>query len=302
MPDFCQAQAEALGVDLTDSVSMRAFQRESVARFYDDFRSQINAYADRRIPLSCNNYRAVWNVFPYYLFDFGMAELPEADAIPDTIYHRLSVARALGKAQILTFVSEDIHLSRRVIATAYALGAHVLVPWDVYLKSTPEGSIRYFGRPEEFADLYGFVRAIRESLDGYEEAAAAGFNVAMRNGACPVAVLSPHSGKHVVVRAKPGKYDAPVVVHVVDWSGRGDSTVVRIDRRRLPGQGPLRATLLVPAPYTEEIHREAERRSDYWQLARTVEIATRTAGDDTECTLPPLSPWGLLLLNTSKGR
>ena len=37
------------------------------------------------------------------------------------------------------------------------------------------------GKPEEYADLYGFVRANAEYLDGYEEAAVAGPGLTRRS-------------------------------------------------------------------------------------------------------------------------
>jgi hypothetical protein len=296
---WCRKKAARAGVDLTDSVAMRAFQRESVARFYEDFRRQIDEEAGRKVPLSCNNYRAVWDVFPYDLFDFGMAELPESDATPETIYHRLSATRRRGKAQILTFVSEDIQLTRCVIATAYALGSHVLVPWDVYLKSTPEGSVRYFGRPEDFADLYGFVRACAEFLDGYEEAAVGSLTALAEGSVCPVVVESRSGRICAALRAKPGSPHAAVAVHVVDWSGDGDSALVRIDRGSLPMREPVRAALLVPPRYVAETHREAESSGAYQSLKHEVAVAVRRVGNDLECSLPPLSPWGILLLKGS---
>jgi len=296
---WCREKATRAGVDLTDSVEMRAFQRESVAHFYEDFRSQIDEVAGRMVPLSCNNYRAVWDVFPYDLFDFGMAELPESDATPKTIYQRLSATRRRGKAQILTFVSEDVQLTRCVIATAYALGSHVLVPWDVYLKSTPEGSVRYFGSPEDCADLYGFVRSCGEFLDGYEEAAVGGLTGLTEESDCPVVVESRSGRVFAALRAKAGSPHSPVAVHVVDWSGDGTSTIIRIDRGLLPTQEPVRATLLVPPRYDAETHREAESISSYRRLKHEVSVAVRRVGRDLECSLPPLSPWGILLLKGS---
>jgi hypothetical protein len=228
-----------------------------------------------------------------------MAELPESDATPETIYHRLSATRRRGKAQILTFVSEDIQLTRCVIATAYALGSHVLVPWDVYLKSTPEGSVRYFGRPEDFADLYGFVRACAEFLDGYEEAAVGSLTALTEESVCPVVVESRSGRIFAALRAKPGSPHAAVAVHVVDWSGDGDSALVRIDRGSLPMREPVRAALLVPPRYVAETHREAESSGAYQSLKHEVAVAVRRVGNDLECSLPPLSPWGILLLKGS---
>jgi len=298
---WCHEEAAVKGLDLSDSLTMRAFQRASVARFYEDFRHQIDEYAGRRVPLSCNNYRAVWDVFPYAMFDFGMAELPEAEATPETIFDRLSVSRRLGKAQILTFVSENVDLTRRVIATAYALGSHVLVPWDVYLKSTTEGSVRYFGRPEDLADLYGFVRASGDFLDGYEEAAVAGLHDVAIGTPPPVTVHSTGGDILAVVRAKPGRPTAAVVVHVIDWTGGGDSAVIRLDRGYLLMEGQVRATLLAPPPYAAGSHASAQKSGEYSQLARRVEVAVRLTASHLECHIPPISPWGILLLTASGG-
>ena len=117
----------------------------------------LDKHAGRHIPVSCNNYTGRWT-FPYEMFDFGVAELPHREAQTTLIREKLIDARKRGKAQIFTYVSTDICETRRVIATCYANGGHLIVPWDVYLKYTPEGSDRYFGKPEEYSDLYGFVR------------------------------------------------------------------------------------------------------------------------------------------------
>ena len=54
-------------------------------------------------------------------------------------------------------------LIRTSIAFSYALGAQMMVPWDIYLP-TPHAA-RYYGLASQYGDLYAFVRAHAELLD-----------------------------------------------------------------------------------------------------------------------------------------
>ena len=49
----CREKAAARGIDLTDSLAMREFQRASVTEFYEDVRRALDRYAGRRVPMSC---------------------------------------------------------------------------------------------------------------------------------------------------------------------------------------------------------------------------------------------------------
>lgn len=256
----------------------RDFLQASVARFYQDIRGQIDAYAGRHVPFSSNNYAGRWT-FPYDHFDFGVAEIPHRDLGPALMYERFKEARDRGKAQVFTLVSEDVALTRRVIATAYATGGHLLVPWDVYLGSTPEGSRRYYGKPEDYADLYRFVRGHADLFDGYEDAAfVLPGRADTRYPERPPVQLDGAGTACAFVRAIPGQPDAPVALHLVDWSDTPEDRTVRIDPTQFGSGGALQVQCLRPG-------------------AEPVDLVPMVLDGPFAVEVPPLSPWGILRLD-----
>lgn len=215
----CRAVAAAEGTDL--GRDMAAFQRRSVTRFYADVRQALDQAAGRRVSLGCNNYRgsADW---PAGLFDFGIAELPAGLAEPGHIATVLAAAEARGFPQAFTLVSEDVARNRQAAAWCYAQGGHMVVPWDVYLRSTPTGSDRFFARPEDVAPLFRMARALGALLDE-----------ARRGGPAEGAVRDPPPGLHWALRAPAdGRF---AVLHLVPW-GQVAPLALRLDPERLPHQ------------------------------------------------------------------
>ncbi|HMP75732.1 MAG TPA: FN3 associated domain-containing protein [Kiritimatiellia bacterium] len=286
----CQDKARAAGVDL--EADMKAFQRQSVSEFYRDMHTELRAYAKRPISFSANNYdgRSLGE-FPHDPFDFGIAELPAKSAQPETIYNRILDARRLGKAQIFTLVSEDEHLTRQVIATTYAAGGHLIAPWDVFNPGKP----RIYAEPEQYADLFGFARGIARWLDGYEDGVMPlSGPQPFPDAGLPVRVAGKKgTDVHAFVRAIPGDTNAPVVVHLVDWSENPHPTSLSIDPIRFFGNQPVLYRLLTPAPYDEQAHSTAEKLKDYNPLVQETILGS---GVRDTIELPALKPWGVLVV------
>lgn len=295
---YCQEKAGRLNIDLNDIEQMKQFQAESVKAFFKEIRKQVDEYAGRHVPFSCNNYKAEWTRFPYNQFEIGMAEVPEEEARPDLIYNKILHTREMGKSQLLAFVSEDQELTRKMIATAYACGSHLIVPWDVYLKSTPEGSIRFFGKPGQFADLYGFVRANSAYLDGFEDAAVAGNG--LRDDRYledfPIAIEEGGDSIYAFIRAIPEEDETPVVIHLVDWSKAPKQFRIILTNKRYFHGMPITARLNVPAEYREAMHRQAENRNDYSGLNKVIDVVIIPEKDHFVIEIPELNPWGILIL------
>jgi hypothetical protein len=144
--------------------------RTAVA-FFKDVHARFEKAVGKKVLLSCNMRRG----FPYggrepvnRLFDFGMAEFYRQDLKPLLIIEAARDAERRGKTMIYT---GGAHMSkpeiRVAIAGSYANGVCYIVPWDQF---TGVGKPRLFGKPEDYADLYGFVRAVSHHLDGYEAA------------------------------------------------------------------------------------------------------------------------------------
>ena len=69
------------------------------------------------------------------------------------------------------------------IASLYALGGQVVVPWDVYDGNDAQGKgKRFFGAPDDYADLYAFVRAHPALFDNLESTPVVGVVVPVDKG------------------------------------------------------------------------------------------------------------------------
>jgi hypothetical protein len=145
--------------------------RTAVA-FFKDVHARLEKQIGKKVPFSCNMKLG----FAYggrepvnRLFDFGMAEFYRQYLNPTAIAEASRDAERRGKTIIYTggapLSNGEI---RCAIAGCYANGVNYIVPWDQF---TGIGRPRLFSKPEDFADLYGFVRAVATHLDGYERAA-----------------------------------------------------------------------------------------------------------------------------------
>ena len=157
---------------------------------------------------------------------------------------------------------------------------------------------RYFGTPEQYADLYGFIRAGAEYLDGYEDAAVAGKTIKDdRYGPTPPVSVRGGSGDvWAFVRARPGQSEAPVVVHLIDW-GEPKPPVIALRSASFFGTRELTARLLVPPEYDRAAHDKAEETRDYSALAKAIDLKSRAEDGLTLVEIPPLEPWGILVIS-----
>ena len=272
--------------------TFEGFQKMSVTKFYADMRAGFDKVAGRRVAMSSNNYTGRWNAFPYDLFDFGMAELPTPS--PEKFLSDMRNCLRLGKTQVYTLVLDDVAQMRRSIAMAYAVGHQVIVPWDVYMGTNIP---RYFGKPELFADLYGFTRAVAKYLDDYEYAGAFGPGV-QDDGygdTPPIAIR----GERVygILRAIPGGKDKPVAVQLVDWSEKPRAFSLVVNSGAFFGGQPIKATLLVPVAYNKDLHAAAEKSRNFESLYRKLPLGE---GYKSTFEIPALAPWGIVVLEPAR--
>jgi hypothetical protein len=109
------------------------------------------------------------------LVDYLVGETPVSGAKEeDDLVYMLKLANALNLPQVVSPYPKDgpvnVAATRRTIALSYALGHRMLVPWDVW---AGPGQPRWFGTVAEYGDLFDFVRAHAQWLDGYREYAEA---------------------------------------------------------------------------------------------------------------------------------
>ena len=283
----------------------QAYQTQCTIEFHQWNRRQLNEYAGRSMAYSCNN-----GVHGFEdeaaVFDYGLGELWYRDARPRHIYDAATEAASLGKMQMLTMPKPYFHegtpewerLTRQSIAMAYSCGSNTLLPFDVYLPIP--SLIRYYGTPEQYGDLSGFVRGMTDYLDGHEQAYAGGRTIsdAQWNGMSPpVRVDADRREMVAVVRVQPGETDR-AVIHLVDWSREPKPFRLTIDPTRFYGATrKVRWRLLVPAVYDQAAHKRAETSGDYSQL---VAEAASGEGMVNELSLPALHPWGVLVLEPTE--
>lgn len=290
---WCRQKAVAAGTTPTE------IQEASVRAFHLQMKRWADSLAGRHVPFSCNNFRGDWKLFPHALFDFGLAEVPVRRANPEYIYSAIRTAHRLGKGQVFSFVAEKTWLVQKVIATVYACGGNALVPWDVW---QGPGKARYFGRPAEFAPLFGFVKAMHPWLEGYEDACYAStqddprwFDPARQ----PVSFPRYEGHIHVWLRARPQQTHAPVVAHVVDWDLPADTIRVLLDPKRFfPARHIGRIACYSPAPYDLQKHQSARLSDDYSEL-KTPCTCRRHLLPDGRILLeiPPLDwHWAMLII------
>ena len=195
------------------------FQLEATVAFHERTRRAADKRAGRHIVFSCNNGVRRWTAIERS-FEWTTGELNCPDANPAFILEAVQRAESLGKRQVITMpkTADREHmdplrlLTRETIAMAYACGTQCLVPWDVFM---PGNGPRYFGTPEQYADLLGFVRATATYLDDHDYVEAGGFG--FDPGPETQSFLKVEGGGRLcgVARRRPGDPTAPVVVHLI---------------------------------------------------------------------------------------
>ncbi|MCC5806284.1 MAG: hypothetical protein JJU00_08135 [Opitutales bacterium] len=242
---------------------------DGVVNFYQRLRAALNDHAGRPVPFSCNNTsRQQWT--PAHLqFDWAMSELMFQTANAEHLYDRYRAGLGHGKVQVISTpkpIGEvDDHeafreLNRKVIAQAYALGGLCKAPWDLFLQ-TVDGRGRYFGEAADYADLYGFVRAMAPYMEDFEEAAAYGEGIPDAHGweTHPLRVEGSDE-VYAFLRVRPRDTGSPVVIHVVNWGGADEEADILVRAAAVQwAEDNMIARLLRPAPYDERLHRLADR-------------------------------------------
>jgi len=212
--------------------------------------------------------------------DFAVTELQPSGGQfgigdPWNLYRKVRLSRELGKALVVTLGSHDVVENKTMIALTYAMGAHMICPFAVFMKDKP----RKFDDPAIYADVYDFVyRWGNTVLAGYEEAFALGNGIThplTRSGAAPLRLEDPADSVYAFVRAKPAQPDAPAVIHLVNWNKAAHSKLALTlePDHFFPARG-LKLTLLRPG-------HEPQVLSDGWQAR--VEV-------------PSPEPWALLIV------
>lgn len=309
------------------------YQHYVTLQFMARTRKALNEQAGFDVAMSCNNgvhdYDEIMQQFAWF---FG--ELRRSQTTPAFLYRAATKAASLDKLQIITMPKKGAHNTyddpggwerhtRRTIATSYAVGGICMVPWDVYMPDTfsedgeRSSTPRYFGTAEDYADLFGFIRANPELFDGYEDGAAIGPGLfETRWGRRLPVVVEKGEEVYAFVRAKPHDEEAPVVLHLIDWRDRPRPFRLRVRRAAFFGSSPLNVKLCTPAPFDAAQHAGAEAAAQrlrkasgprepfgpaqaeaYAPLSQTRQLQTEADGDHLVVRIPALTPWGLVVVS-----
>jgi hypothetical protein len=294
----CEAAFESYKKERGASADYEQFQKDSVVAFHREMHRALDEYAGRHVPISHNNLIGFRGNLDWTTpaFDFVDAETDRKSVHPAQLYRMVAGAR--GMPLIFQFRETSVADNRRTLAAMYANGALMMMPWDIYL---PDDAPRYFGKPEEYADLSGFIRANARYLDGYEDAATAGPGIveARYKGGPPLAVEGGSGEAFAFARARPGESDAPAVIHLVEWAADARPFALRLRRAPFSGDRPLSLTLWVPSPYDPDLHRKAQDSGVFSAMTAEAPAETSTDGESTIVRVPALHPWGILVIRTA---
>lgn len=309
--DYCRAQnlptGDAFRLAKANVLRsyFRQFQVDSSVAFNQWWRQELNRQAGRPIAISCNNGASRWT--PIELsFDYCIGELRRDHATPAHLHEVMQTARSHGRTQSVTMPLDGkdepespgwVAVTRRTISTMYALGGHIEMPWDTYLP-TPDGR-RYFGKPENYADLTAFIRGIAPHLDGHSQAFAGGCDVIDPNWQDrPPVRLSTDEAVFVTIRTRPGDDEAPLVMHIVDWRDEPKEVDITLNQASFFLGSPVTARLLQPIRSVDpEVHAAAFQSGDYSSLVQTKPV---TIAPDGHLTLPPVRPWGVVVFEKAR--
>jgi hypothetical protein len=159
-----------------------AYIRSTVDQHYARIRHAANAGRTRPVPFSINlltltapdEASVLFHLVPYA--DYSMPEVNITDYA--TVVSMGATARALRLGWAPSILPLSLSENRAAIANLYAMGGQPLVPWDVYNGNDDKGMPnRYFGKPQEYGDLYRFVRSNADLFNGKELAAEVGIVV-----------------------------------------------------------------------------------------------------------------------------
>jgi hypothetical protein len=164
-----------------------AYTRHTVLQWHRQMRTQAAKLAGRPVPWSMNLgglYEPLAsNAFFFLapLADYSMAETQIKDWPLQVM--QAATARALGMGFVPSIKPLSLAENRTGIASLYALGGQVVVPWDVYDGNDAQGKgKRFFGSPDDYADLYAFVRAHPALFDKLEATPLVGVVVPVDKG------------------------------------------------------------------------------------------------------------------------
>ena len=155
----------------------RAYLLETVRDYYIDLRAALSQTTGRRFPLSMNlslfgpdekrDGFTLTSVADYVLVETKIDSY-------DLLTLQAATYRALALGYVPSIQPINLAQNRWAIASLYSLGAQPLVPWDVFVVNDEQSPGRFFGNPQDYADIFQFVRRNKSIFDNFERLVAVG--------------------------------------------------------------------------------------------------------------------------------
>lgn len=145
--------------------------REAVRDYYNWLEQEILYWFGRSVPMSFNkswqtefpNNSSYTEIVPY--FDVSMSEVDLHHLYPESLFKGIHLVNNLSHNMTTIGVLRDTSTlrNRRFISTFYALGAHPVVPFDVFIAS---GAPRFDGYAPRFTPYFQLVQDNASLFDG----------------------------------------------------------------------------------------------------------------------------------------
>lgn len=140
----------------------REFSNLKTLEYLQIMKSTAKEAAGTYVPLSGNVAFYTENYPLYQVLDFITSEWVNDRKTPKGFVEMMKFSERMGKQLVGTPATDSVPLLRTMFASSYALGIHMLLPYDVYTGGTPT----HFTAPtEEFRYMADFVRDTADDLN-----------------------------------------------------------------------------------------------------------------------------------------
>lgn len=224
---------------LNDPTTKNAESAPKLEKMFSDFQHEIMQHYFVRLKtklqesgtvLSFNNSGRFFDGL-YSLADWWIGELSSEHGTFLKLAQTADRVREMGKIQMLTMplksqLKEDAAWRlqiRRCIATCFALGMPMQVPWDTYipLPSAP----RFFGSPRDYCDLYGFISSHKYLFDAQQYVGIAYQGKPLEKSSKVLMTLAAANNIYCVVTILEGS----VLVHLLNWDDDTGDVSIELD-------------------------------------------------------------------------
>lgn len=133
----------------------RDFSAVKGAEFLSRVKSVASTKARKSVPLSANISVPEKDTELYQAVDFVMKQVGATEETPYGLASLAAVSQRTGKPFVISPSTGDTNVVRAMFASAYALGHHMILPFDISVPGQPN----YTAKGSDLVDLTEYVRA-----------------------------------------------------------------------------------------------------------------------------------------------